>query len=576
VCERRPIGTLAAARRGVGMALIGWLFVGVAAWAPSALAAEAGDLDTSFDSDGRVVTDLGAFDVANGVAIQPDGRIVAAGGRGTMSSSDFALARYNPDGSLDPSFAGDGTIETGFGGEPSAANAVAIQPDGKIVAAGETDFGDGRFALARYNPDGSPDTDFAGDGRVLTDIGGGDDGANAVAIQPDGKIVAAGNTAFGGGNFGLARYNPDGSLDTTFAGNGKLEVGFGGNEAANAVAIQADDGKIVVAGESDLDDGGYALVRLSSDGSLDPSFDGEGKVFTQFNGGANALAIQADRKIVAAGLAGNADADFSLARYNPDGSLDSSFSGNGLLVTDFGANDGANAVAIQADGKIIAAGETELDTGDFALARYNPDGDLDPTFGDDGRVVTDLGAFDVATGVAIQPDGRIVAAGVRSTMGDSDFALARYHAEAVEDTPPQTPPDSAPPGQGGEPDPNADPAPDTEGTIRIKGKKLRFNKKRIARARLACPASEASPPCSGRLTLKTQRKVRFKGKERRIALARSKRFEIGAGETERVRLKLSKPKRKLVRRNKAARRARAIAKVRDRATVRKKLRVRAR
>ncbi|MQA75431.1 MAG: hypothetical protein GEU88_13990 [Solirubrobacterales bacterium] len=579
---KAPVRGLAA----LAVCLLG-LLASAALAAPAALAdPDPGDLDESFGGDGRVVADVGAFDVANAVAIQADGRIVAAGELGTMSSSDFALARYNPDGTLDPTFvgdgksAGDGTLTTDFGDSSDLAHAVAIQADGKIVVAGATSLGDGRFALARYNPDGSLDSSFSGDGKVTTDIGGGDDGANAVAIQADGKIVAAGNTAFGGGNFGLARYNPDGSLDPSFAGNGKLEVGFGRDEAANAVAIQADD-KIIAAGSTSFGDGGFALVRFDSDGALDPTFDGDGRVFPDRNdaNGANAVAIQADGRILAAGSDNLGDSDFALSRYNSDGSLDPSFDGNGHVSTDFGDEEVATGVVIQADGRIVAAGETELDTGDFALARYNSDGTLDPTFDDDGRVVTDLGAFDFAREIAIQADGRIVAAGARETMGDSDFAVTRYHA--VADTPPSgTPP---PPGGAADTPPSGTPpapegaVPDTAVTIEIKGRKLKLDRKGRTIVRLSCPALEASPPCAGRLALKTQHKVRVKGQRRRVVLARSKRFEIGAGETKRVRLTLSKSKRKLTRRTGRARRVRAIATIRDaagnQATIRKELRV---
>jgi uncharacterized delta-60 repeat protein len=575
---KRPLRT-ALGRSAYVVGLAACLFGLGSAWAPAAFAdAAPGDLDASFGGDGRVVTDFGAIDIANGVAVQPDGRIVAAGGRITMAASDFALARYNPDGSLDPSFAGNGTLRTSFGGE-EVATAVAIQPDGRIVAAGEASDGDGKFALARYDPDGSLDTGFGGDGTVLTDIGGGDDGANAVAIQPDGKIVVAGNTAFGGGNFGVARYHPDGSLDLSFEGNGKLEIGLGGEETAYAVAIQ-DDGRIVVAGSTDIGDGGFALVRLDTDGSPDPTFDGDGLVYTDQNvdTGARAVAIQDDGRIVAAGASDVGDSDFALSRYMPDGSLDPGFDGNGSLRTDFGGGEEvARAVAIQADGRIVAAGERAPGNADFALARYAPDGSLDASFGGDGRVLTEFGEFDFATGGAIQPDGRIVAAGGRTSMGGGgEFALARYHsvAEATPGPPPD-PADPDEPGPGESPD-----LLDTEVTIRINGKRLAFNRKRIARAKLTCPASEASPPCSGTLRLKTRRKVRFKNRKRRVVLARSKRFEIDAGETGRVKLRLSKPKRKLVRSAKRARRTRAIVKVRDqagnRAKVRKKLRARAR
>jgi uncharacterized delta-60 repeat protein len=231
-----------------------------------------------------------------------------------------------------------------------------------------------------------------------------------------------------------------GELDPSFGGDGKVVTDFGpGADLAQGLAIQA-DGKIVAAGETfrGNDDFDFARAHYNPDGSLDPTFDGDGKVVTDFGGfdAAHAVAIQSDGKIVAAGDAGTVDADFALARYNPDGSLDPSFDGNGKAVTAFGADDDiAESVAIQADGKIVAAGESGGSGAmDFALARYNPDGSLDtPAFGGDGKVVTDFGADDAANGVAIQADGKIVSAGSTNTGANpANFALARYLATRSE------------------------------------------------------------------------------------------------------------------------------------------------
>jgi uncharacterized delta-60 repeat protein len=409
--------------------------------APAASAA--GELDSTFDGDGRVLTDFGGYsDQAFGMAIQADGRIVAVG--------------PSSDGVRD-----DVANDKPFG--------VAIQADGKIVAAGLTDDGQGHehFALARYNADGSLDTGFDGDGKLVTDFGAGGEAAiGGVAIQADGRIVAAGRTAVSGGasphDFALARYNTDGSLDTSFDGDGKAVTDFrASNDFAMGVAIQA-DGRIVAVGPSSdgvRDD--FALARYNADGSLDTSFDGDGRVLTDFGGvgdvvsgvandKADGLAIQSDGKIVAAGVAddGQSHQDFALARYNMDGSLDTGFDGDGRLVTDFGGGDGASAgVAIQADGTIVAAGHgsTTSDPANFELARYNTDGSLDTGFDGDGKLVTDFGGSDVALDMAIQADRKIAAAGSTSAGPTPlNFALARYNAEA-DTTPPTititTPPD---------------------------------------------------------------------------------------------------------------------------------------
>jgi uncharacterized delta-60 repeat protein len=405
--------------------------------------AEAGDLDPTFGSDGKVTTDFGfALDRANGVTIQPDGRIIAAGSTFQAGPGfDFALARYNTDGTLDASFGSDGTVTTDFGSSEDLALGVAIQPNGKIVAAGFSrqagTFED--IALARYNRDGTLDASFGSDGPVTSDFGSSNDQAAGVAIQPNGRIVAAGSsTQAGTFDFALARYNPDGTLDASFGSGGKVTTDFGSSsDTGTGVAIQH-NGAIVVAGSSNQAGTGFdfALAQYNTDGTLDASFGSGGKVTTDFgssNDQAAGVAIQPNDKIVAAGQSlqpGPTGDDFALARYNPDGTLDASFGSGGKVTTDFGSSlDRAQGVAIQSNGRIVAAGlSNQAGTFDFALARYNPDGTLDASFGSGGKVTTDFGStLDLANGVAIQPHGRIVAAGLSNQAGTGfDFALARY------------------------------------------------------------------------------------------------------------------------------------------------------
>ncbi len=285
------------------------------------------------------------------------------------------------DGSLDPTFDNDGSLTTDFGTTNDQAFAVAVQPDGKIVVAGRAFIGGTTdFALARYNPDGSLDTSFDTDGKVTTDFLANNDIAQAVALQPDGKIVVAGFARVPGNrdNFALARYNPNGSLDTSFETDGKVIPTFGSSdEEAFAVAVQA-DGKIVAAGiDSNAD---FALVRLNQDGTLDTSFDTDGKVMTAFGSGggeARAIALQADGKIVVAGFTALNIIDFALARYNPNGSLDTSFDIDGKVTYNSGATDLPYGVAVQPDGKIVVAGTVQIQIGffedftrDFQLIRY--------------------------------------------------------------------------------------------------------------------------------------------------------------------------------------------------------------
>ena len=396
----------------------------VAAISITVALAAAGDLDSSFSDDGKLTTNIGqSYDYASAVAIQVDGKIVVAGGTVFGRHYQFVLARYNADGTLDLSFGGgDGIVITTFTGGSFALD-VAIQPDGKIIAVGDAK-NTSAFAAARYNTNGTLDPTFGGDGKVTTSLTPFDyEFAGSVGLQADGKIVAAGSAL---SRFAVVRYNTDGTLDSSFSADGKLTTNFFRNdefdEGAEALAIQT-DGKIVAGGWG----GGnvrFALARYNADGSLDSTFSGNGKVVTDLTRGNDYLedvAIDTDGKIIAAG---GASKRFVLLRYNEDGTLDPSFSGDGKKFTSFtpGA-DAATGVAIQGDGKIVAVGVAGRRNGRFAVARYNTDGSLDPNFGGDGKVMTDFtSGGDYAFDLALQSDGKIVAAGTRGRK----FALARY------------------------------------------------------------------------------------------------------------------------------------------------------
>jgi uncharacterized delta-60 repeat protein len=410
----------------------------------SRVQAAPGDLDPSFGSGGKIITNIGGLiDIATSVAIQPDGKILAGG---TSEAADFALVRYRPDGSLDDSFGSGGIVITDLGTSSEGIEDIVLQPDGKIVAAGFANFFSAGtqddFAVTRYNSDGSLDTSFGSGGIVSTDFFRGFDQIKAVALQPDGRIVTAGfaDISDGQNDFALARYNSDGSLDTTFGAGGTITTDFGGGfDRAEAIALQT-DGKIVAAG---IGSNGFALARYNSDGSLDESFGTGGKVISDLFGGFNwafALAIQSNGKIIAAGQTsdGTGNINFGLARYNTDGSFDLSFGVGGKVSTDFfGKTDSILDIAFEPNGKIVAAGlasRTDFQTSsDFALARYNIDGSLDSTFGSGGKITTDfLGRRDEAQAIAIQSDGKIVAAGLTQNSLDVfslDFALARYNGD---------------------------------------------------------------------------------------------------------------------------------------------------
>jgi uncharacterized delta-60 repeat protein len=391
-------------------------------------AAAPGDLDPSFSEDGKVVAyydyyrlrELGLSDLG----LQADGSIVAAG--------DVGLVRFNPDGTPDDSFFTESD-------DSRSLAAVALQPDGKIVVAGyDWDYWTGGdFTVARYQPDGGLDDTFSGNGIATMDFGGGDDGAKALAVQPDGKIVVAGYSVELDGDdvpardLAVARYNPNGTLDTGFSGDGKRTTDFA-DDTAYDVAVQA-DGKIVVSGSAS---GDFALVRYEQDGSLDDAFSGDGRVKVGFTdsraAGARAIAVQPDGKIVAAG---GTSGDFALVRAEPDGSLDGTFGGDGVVTTSFGEDGGYSRGAAASDvvlesGRLLAAGRAN---GDFALARYGLDGDLDAGFSGDGMLTTDMRYSDAASSIAVQPDGGIVVGGSAYFSDGISFeesygALARYLA----------------------------------------------------------------------------------------------------------------------------------------------------
>jgi len=404
----------------------------------TAVRATPGDLDPSFGTGGKVTTPIGSFttDFATALALQADGKLVAAGYTIHGGSDyDFAVTRYDIDGTLDGTFGTGGKVTTPIGSGIDDARAVAIQADGKIVAAGYTAGSDpGDFALVRYDTDGTLDGTFGTGGKVTTSIGSGADVVQALVVQTDGKLVAAGRTAIGNDNhLALVRYNSDGSLDGAFGTGGKVTTSIGSSNEAAALVVQT-DGKLVAAGKAVNGDGNtdFALVRYNADGTLDGTFGTGGIVVTDFGSfdEANALVLQTDGRLVAAGYTygGTNSGDFALARYNTDGSLDGNFGTGGKVTTTTACcGDVATGLVVQTDGKLVAGGYTIQLQYDFALARYNTNGSLDGTFGAGGMVTTPVGGGqDLAFALVRQADGKLVAAGTAETFQGNDFALVRY------------------------------------------------------------------------------------------------------------------------------------------------------
>jgi uncharacterized delta-60 repeat protein len=407
----------------------------------SSVRAADGTLDPTFGTGGEVTTDFNnSTDWLSRIAVQPDGKIVAIGD--THPSHKGALARYNPDGTLDTTFGTGGKVIT-VANVRESVNGLLILPDGKIMISGSislpSEF-DSSFVLLRFNPDGSVDPTFGNGGIVMTNIAEHDDYAYAIALQPDGKIVAAGRrgiqfypTEQRKGNVALARYNPDGSLDRAFGNGGTVVNDFGqGLESYALQLLIQPDGKLVIAGESSYE---FLVARYNSNGTLDTTFGDGGHQLVNFSSnwdhGRDAL-LQPDGKII---LVGVAEANyyapydsFAIARCNSDGSLDQSFGNGGkVLMVDQGD---LSAVALQSDGKLIALGNENSTYSPFVLLRFNANGSLDTTFGSGGTVRTSFGGA-TAEGLALafQADGKLLAAGLTSSdiyFKNSDFALARY------------------------------------------------------------------------------------------------------------------------------------------------------
>jgi len=409
------------------------------------LYSQPGILDNTFGVGGLTTTEFaGGDDWGNAIAIQSDGKIVVVGNTHNGVNSDFGMTRYNTDGSLDNTFGIGGKVITDFANGNDAANSVIIQTDGKIILIGQatiTTYYD--FALARYNLNGTLDTTFGVNGITTTSIGSGNDFGNAGSIQPDGSIVVAGTIDYGSGSrIALTRYNSNGILDSTFDLDGIMIAPQIQKQAfAYSLKLQTDN-KIVVAGSADT--AIFSLfyfdilsLRVNTNGNLDSSYGSNGISLIDLNDYEEArdLIIQTDGKIILAGYGRpSIDEDFTIVRLMPNGQLDATYGIGGISVTDVASSDDEiYSMCLQPDGKIIVGGRSNNGSNfDFALARFQINGNIDSTFGINGMVTTDiLMANDYGYGLALQTDGKIVFAGTTNPGSDADFAVARYFSGLV-------------------------------------------------------------------------------------------------------------------------------------------------
>ena len=406
-----------------------------------------GALDVSFGNGGVLSTDFGGtYDWAYAAAVQPDGKIVAAGVSNGAGTHDFALSRYHPDGSPDPSFGHAGQVTTDFNASFDWAYALVLQPDGKLVAGGVTDASGSRdFALARYEPDGSLDLAFGNGGRMIANLRPlGADTIYGLALAPDGKILAAGTTfpdkvlLRTNADFMLARFTSAGAPDHNFGIAGVVTTDFHQEswDEARTLALQP-DGRILLGGSTNRGNGPgvlfgadqLSLARYTPEGLLDRGFGDGGMVV--IDGGSmveafRALALLPDGAIVAGGFVdGERRGNLLVARFDGHGALDPAFGQAGMTITDFGSGSERLAgIALQPDGWIVAIGQIASNrSADVAAVRYDPHGHLDPAFGNGGRATFDFqGREDRAHALVLQPDGGIVAVG----QSETDFAVARF------------------------------------------------------------------------------------------------------------------------------------------------------
>jgi uncharacterized delta-60 repeat protein len=440
-----------------------------------------GKLDTTFSGDGKAGADFpGVHRDAASIVVQSDGKTLVGGTISQASaasptgiSEDFFLTRYNVNGTLDTAFGAGGTvIRDVFYGQFDVLSDVIVQPNGKILALGSTArFGrEADVALVRFNADGSVDTSFGGgDGKVSVGLNGNDLGVE-MGLRVDGKILVSATTDAAGKSFAVVRFNADGTLDKTYDSDGILYHNYG-----SQMAIQPDSKTLIANTEIKPNVSRAAVVtRLNSNGTLDTTYGTNGRTAqtyfeNQSQGEVTDLAVQNGKTVVLTSVTvdgGRFEMDYrtvsALIRFNTNGVIDTSFGGGDgkeyyLPAVDKAEDETPAALAVDSQARLIIAGQSippfgsddpEL-SNDVAVLRITPNGPIDSTFGNGGRVYTDFNRPNFSTGhsseraadVAVRSDGRIVALGdFEGDISNSPdgYGVSRYLGTAT--TPPaQTP-----------------------------------------------------------------------------------------------------------------------------------------
>lgn len=406
-------------------------------------------LDSNFGVDGKVNTSFGTNEsIMNSLAIQADGKIVACGSIYNGTINQIALARYTSGGILDTSFGSNGVVLTPIGTDiENENNSVAILNNGKILVAGGTGNATSGydFAIVRYNSNGTLDTDFGIEGILLSDFYSERNIGRSLHVFPNNKFIIGGslsNYLTGNyANFIVSKYNENGTLDTTFGIDGVSSINFGlptnnlisSEDSLSCIVIQA-DGKIVAGGFTYYNQSDFGLVRLNSNGSLDTSFGANGRVITDFGAGEEIHSIQilANGKIIACGtyyFNSDSNQKIAIAQYNSNGSIDTDYGIAGKTLTDFNENQDGFVFSseMQSDGKLLITGFEFNNDADFFISRFNANGSVDSTFGTNGMQVIDSGVNEGAFTSITQTDGKIIiGGGVSYTDTTLDFILMRF------------------------------------------------------------------------------------------------------------------------------------------------------
>lgn len=409
-----------------------------------------GTLDTTFNGTGRVITSL-ATDETKSVAIQADGKIVVAGYKydSTLHTSEFFLIRYNTNGALDTTFNSTGVVLASINkNKPNKPCDVKIQTDGKIVVGGTSYLVyNNDIAVMRFNSNGTLDTTFNGTGKLTSGIlTSGRDELQKLAVQSDGKILAAGYSATD--NLSIVRYNSNGTLDNTFNNNGIVKDNFFhlyyGNPPKSSSVLSQTNGKVILVGSflnDNTNTNDIFVRRYNANGSIDNTFGNSGIAVFNINNNwtyANSAVLQSDGKILVLGETYRDTTNaLTLIRFNSNGTLDSTFNGTGFLSTGLPANSEGNSIVVQPDGKILAGGW--INNGfvrNLLLVRYNSNGSFDNTFNGNGIVTQSLGADEnVILKLALQSDGKIVAlSSYENASGSTKLALLRFSGNGSLDT----------------------------------------------------------------------------------------------------------------------------------------------